>query len=66
MARPRTWFTPTEYAVARRTARVKNLCLWKYIAKRRSGEEARGYYIGAANESDLPIRIRRGKAFKVD
>jgi len=57
MARPKSWFRPKEFNVAKKTARVREHSLYKYTRNLRGGASETGYYVG----NHLPARLKHAQ-----
>lgn len=57
MARPRTWYDPKEYHVARKMAKGTGSKLFKFARQTRSDGVETGYYVG----NKLPTRLANAK-----
>ena len=53
MARPKSWYTPKDFHVARKMAKAKGHKLFKFARKTRGDGVETGYYVG----DNLPTRL---------
>ena len=53
MARPRSWFEPKEYNIAKKAAKERGVNLWKFKRPTRDGKPEIGYFVG----TEIPVRL---------